>query len=817
MFKNYLKIALRNLRRQQTYGFINITGLAIGLTACLLITVYVLNELSYDRFWTNGDRIYRINQTNKFDEEQATAMVSIPVGPAVAQTIPGVEATTRLYRRSGSMNVAAAGQSPKLFQEQNVVFADSTFFAVFPISLRSGDSKKALVAPASVALSASAASRYFGTQNPIGQRIRYEDRIDLSVTSVFADLPETTDIKVDFLIHFETFFAVETQGVADFLRKDWLYNPTQTYVRLAPGQSIDQIERQFAGVLRRSNDERVIEHVKLSLQQLYDTHLYSAELTGSTSTGNIQYVTLLALIAGITLLIACFNFINLSTTYSLRRAKEVGLRKSLGAVRTQLISQFLGEALLMSSIAFGLAFLLAILLLPWLSQLTDQSFTFATLLRPDLLVLWGGLFLITGLLAGVYPAFFTSAFRPVLALKGQVSAIVSRVPRLRQVLVVAQFSVSLVLIIAAVIIYQQLTYLRNKPLGFQKEQVIAIPLFGSGASAELPQSIDGPFRTRMNTFEGAVSQSSRVKGITAASGLPGTGYIQSLVVPEGKTEQSNVFVSWVSVDYDFLPTLGISLLAGRNFSRQTGTDHLAAFILNESAIKSFGYKNPEAAIGRPIQRGGEGGKKGLIIGVVKDFHFDRLERPLEPLILDIEVPRFSVFAVSVLPDRLPETLAHLKTQWETFFPERPFEYSFLDDTLNNQYRAQQTQGQLLGLFAGLAILISCLGLFGLVAYNTVQRTKEIGVRKVLGASVVSIVALLSKDFLKLVAIAIIIATPLGWYAMNKWLADFAYRIDIAWWVFALAGVLAIAIALLTVSYQSIKAALVNPVKSLRSE
>ncbi|CCH51941.1 Macrolide export ATP-binding/permease protein macB [Fibrisoma limi BUZ 3] len=817
MLRNYLNIAVRNLRKDRTYSVINITGLAVGMAACLLIALYVQNELSYDRFWANGERIYRINQTNHFEEEREAATVSVPAGPTIARTVTGVEAMTRLFQRSGSMRIAQAGQSPKLFQEQHVVFADSSFFDVFPLPLRQGNPKLALTAPASVAISETVARTYFGNGNPIGRIIRHENKVDLTVTAVYADIPTTTDFKADFLIHFATLFAVETEGSADFLRKDWLYNTAQAFIRLAPGFPASRVEAQFPGVLRRSNDERVIKHVRLSLQPLHAIHLYSADLSGSSSTGNIRYVSLLSVIAGITLLIACFNFINLATAYSLRRAKEVGLRKTLGAVRSQLVGQFLGEAMLMSSLAFGLASVLAVVLLPYLNQFTGQSFVITDFLRPGLLSLWIGLFVLTGLLAGTYPAFFASKFRPVLALKGQTSERQQRGSRFRQVLVVAQFSVSLILIVAAVVIFQQLTYLRNKPLGFQKEQVVTIPLFGSGASGNLPQGIDGPLRMRMNTFEEAVVQSTRVKGITALSGLPGSGYVRSLVVPEGKTEQSNVFAAWVSVDYDFLQTLGIPLVAGRNFSKQTGTDHLAAFILNESAAKSFGYANAASAVGRPIQRGGEGGKKGLIIGVVKDFHFDPLEQPLEPLIIDIDVPRFTVFAVNVLPDRMPETIAHLRKQWESFFPERPFEYAFLDETLDNLYRTQEQQGQLLGLFAGLAIFISCLGLFGLVAYSTVQRTKEIGVRKVLGASVASIVTLLSTDFLKLVVIAILIASPVAWYFMNQWLQDFAYKIGIQWWVFALAGLLAIGIALLTVSFQSVKAALMNPVKSLRTD
>lgn len=818
MLRNYLKIALRNLRKHRTYSLINIIGLAIGLTSCLLITVYVRSELSYDRFWTHGDRIYRVNQINRFEEEREAATVSIPVGPAIAQQLPALEAQTRLFQRSGSMaTTARPGRETRLFQEPDVLFVDSTFFAVFAQPLLRGNPQTVLNVPHSVVLSERAAHKYFGTQNPVGRVVRYENRVDLTVTGVFANLPTNTDLRADFLIHFATLFTVEPPGVADFLRKDWLYNPTQTFVRLARASSIAQVEARFPALLRRSGDERVRKHVRLALQPLYDIHLYSSMLEASSSTGNIHYLILLAMIAGVIVLIACFNFINLSTAHSLQRTREVGLRKCLGAVRGQLMGQFLGEALLMSGFSFALALLLTLVFLPFLNQFTSQHFTVTDLFRADLVLVWAGIFLVTGLLAGVYPALFASGFRPVRALKGQISERIGRGFRFRQVLVVMQFSVSVMLMMAAGVVLRQLTYLRTKPLGFQKEQVITIPLFGSGASATLPQGIDGPMRSRMNTFEEAVGQSSWVRGITAASGLPGNGYIRSLVVPEGRTEQSNVFVAWVSVDYDFLSTLDIPLVAGRDFSKKTGTDHLEAFVLNESAVRSFGYKSPAAAIGRPIQRGGEGGKKGVIIGVVSDFHFDPLDQPLQPLIIDVEVPRFTTFAVRVLPDNLPQTLADLQQNWEAFFPERPFEYAFLDDTINRQYRAQAEQSQLLGVFAGLAIFISCLGLFGLVAHYTVQRTKEIGVRKVLGASITSILFLLSRNFLILVGIAIVIAALVGGWVMNRWLENFAYRIAMPWWIFALAGLVAVGIALLTVVAQSLKTALTNPVKSLRTE
>lgn len=817
MFRNHLLVALRHAWRNRRYTLLNVFGLAAGVSCCLLIGLYVRDETRYDRFWPGGERVFRVNQTNTFEDSRTAASVAVRVGPAVAQGVTGVEAVTRWHLRPGSVRAeGTGGEPPKLFQEARVVLVDSALFRVFPMNLLRGDPDRALSAPGSVLVSESTARKYFGSANPVGRRLRYENRADLTVTGVFADLPRTTDLRADFLVHFETLFAVEAPGAAEFLRTDWLFNPTQTYVRLAPGTQPAQVEPRLNDILRRSGDERVAKHVRLGLQPLHDTHLHSAGLESSPNTGNAGYVKLLAAIAGFTLLIACFNFINLTTAHSLRRAKEVGMRKALGARRGQVAGQFWGETLLQCGVGFLLAVGLAAVLLPGLNDLAEKSFRFGDLFQPALWPVWLGLFALTGLLAGAYPALFASGFRPILALRGSVGGAKGQ-QRLREVLVVAQFGLSLVLMIAAVVVYQQLSFLRNKPLGFQKEQVVVVPLFGSGASGVLPQGIDVAMRTRMNSFEQAVAKHSRVRGVTALAGTPGSGYVRSLVVPEGRTEADNVFASWVSVDYDFLPTLGISLVAGRDFSKQTGTDHLEAFVLNESAVKAFGYASPSAAVGRPIQRGGEGGKKGRVIGVVKDFYFNSLDQPLEPLIVDIEVPRFTVFAVSILPDRVPETLAHLETEWKAFFPERVFEYSFLDETLDAQYRAQERLGQLLGVFAGLAVLISCLGLFGLAAYVTHQRTREIGIRKVLGANTPGLIALLSKDFLRLVMVACLLALPVAWYVLGRWLADFANRVALQPAVFGAVALLALAVALLTVASQTIRAAGIDPAKTVREE
>ncbi|QHT65557.1 FtsX-like permease family protein [Rhodocytophaga rosea] len=818
MISHYLKIALRNTSRQKAFSFINISGLALGLACSLLIGLYVQDEYSYDRHWTNSGRIFRLNQTSRFEQEQKASTVALPAGPAIARSVTGVEAVTRLFIRSGSIQILAnQGQKARLFQEREVAMVDSSFFKVFSLPLLYGNPATALNTPASVVISREMAQKYFGDSNPMGKVLRYENIADLTITGVFADLPRNTDFTFDFLVNFDILFAVEQPSIAEFMQKDWLYNPAEIFLKLSPASSTAQVEAQFPKLLEQSGDDRVKAHIQYYLQALPEVHLYSGELIGVPSRGSIQFVVLLSAIAGLTLLVACFNYINLNTAQALRRAKEVGLRKTLGAARSQLVGQFMGEAFLQSILAFCLAILLAYILLPFLNELGDKQYVFPDFLHPQLLLFATALLVLTALLSGAYPALFTSGFLPVVALRGKISQAVSNKQRLRQVLVIVQFSVTLVLITATIVIYQQVSYLRNKPLGFQKEQVVVIPLFGSGNSVNISQGVDGPFRMRMNTFEQALSQNIRIQGSTALSAMPGSGYLRSLVVPEGYTEQSNIFVSWVSVDYDFLPTLHIPFLAGRNFSKETGTDHLQAFVINESAARTFGYASAEEAVGRPIQRGGEGGKKGIIIGVVNDFNFNSLDQPMEPLIIDIEVPRFGVFAVTIASDHIPETLAQLKEQWEAFFPERVFEYTFLDENLDAQYNRQEKLSRLLSVFSGLSILISCLGLFGLAAYITYQRSHEIGIRKVLGASTGSLVALLSRDFIRLVLLANLIAIPLGWYLLHQWLETFANRISLQPWVFIGVGVCTLLIAFLTVSSQTFKASAMNPVKTIRRE
>ncbi len=813
MLKNYLIIATRSLMRQKLLTLINILGLAMGLSCCLLILLYVSHEVSYDKFHTRGDRIYRVNwASNLSGESRPSATTSIPPAEAIIHDLPSVEAVARMYNRSGSVEA----EKEVKFQEQQVYFTDSTFFRIFSLQFLSGNPALALTYPNAVVITDEMARKYFGHTDVLGKSLWYENNTSLKITGVIEKLPSHSDLTFDFLISFETLFLVENKEIADYLKSDWLYNPVYTFVLLPPGQAPTEVEKGLATLLEKYADERVKQHISLSLQPLHEIHLYAEGIEGNPSTSSITYIYIFVAIALITLLIAGVNFINLAIAYSLKRAREVGLRKVLGARPIQLIVQFLGESVLVCILAFLLAFFLTQQFLPLLNDITGKQLTLS--LANNLYVLFAcvALFVTTSLLASAYPAFVISRFEPAMALKEKVGG-VGQGRLLRKILVITQFSASFVLMVGAFVIYEQLQYLRNKPLGFQKEQILVVPIFGSNASS-ISHAVDGPLRNRMNAFEEALLHNSHIGAVTAASSMPGAGFVRGLMIPEGFSEQDNLFVPWVSVDYDFIATLQIPLVAGRDFSKDTGTDHLQAFIINESAVRMFGWKNAQDALGRSIIRGDQqNGKQGQVIGVIQDYHFNTLTQPLEPLVLDVNAGRFTEFAVRLQPDHMPETIAHIEKQWNAAFPERVFEYSFLDDNIDALYDTQEDLNKTIGYFAGLAILISCLGLFGLTSLFAVQRTKEIGIRKVLGATVQSIVLLLSKELLWLVGVALLIGTPFAFYATYWWLQDFAYKIEIGWWLFFEAGLFAVFLAWLTISYQTIKAALINPVDSLRNE
>ena len=831
MIKNYLITAYRNLLRHKGASLIKLAGLSIGMCCCLLILVYLWDELSYNTFNTHYKDIYRVNYI-KSDGSRKGAGTPNAAGPAIVQDIPSVAAVARLYNRSGILStqpgegwevagtcgVTIAGGvagTVKRFQEPGVDFADNAFFDIFTTHWKEGTPKDALSHPNSIVLTTILARKYFGDGPALGKSLLYENSTVLQVTGVIDALPAGSDVQFDALVSFETLYSVETPAAAHFLRTDWLYDPAETFILLRPGQEVAPVETALRQLTKKYGDERVQKSYYFSLQPLSAVHLHASDVEGNESTNNITYIYIFAGIALLILLIANINFINLSNAQSLTRIAEIGVRKVSGAGRRELLLQFLGEGLLMSCIAGMLALLLAIPGLSLLNAVAGKNLSMGAILSGPIMPALLVLLVCTGLLAGLYPALYITRWRLTSLLKGKTGRSIGAGLVIRQSLIVTQFAVAVALIIGAVVIQRQLVFLRNKPLGFDKDQVVVVPLFGKNPSA-LSGNIDGPLRARMNAFENDLRASPSVGAVTLASLLPGDAPVRALVIPEGHVEQENLFIAWASVDYDFISAMKIQMVAGRDFSKTAGTDHLQAFIINESAVKAFGWKSPEDAIGKDFVRGdSHSGKRGHIIGVIKDFNFSRLDKPLAPLVMDVNVPRFHTFAIRVSADHVPATLTAIQRLWDRYFPERVFEYSFLDENINGLYKAQENLSKLVGYFAIIAVFISCIGLFGLASFMAVQRTREIGIRKVLGATVPGLIMLLLRDFLRLVIIALLIASPLAAWLMNKWLDDFAYHIPLSGWIFILAGLLAIAITFLTVGWQGLRAARVNPVNSLR--
>ena len=811
MLHNYLKVALRNLVRHLSFSVINLVGLSVGLTCCLSIYLFVQDEFNYDRFQAKANRVYRVVNQRTTEGKQSQFAVTPPAyGPTLKANFPEVQQMVRLFALG---NKPLVTYQDKKFFESDVLLADSTFFDVFSFPLIRGNPKQALLGANTLVISESMARKYFGDQDPINKQLTISGAgsTPFRVTGVMNDLPTQSHLKVNAVGSLSTLKASIPPGILE----KWLWQQFYTYIVLPEGYNPDQLQAKLPALLTRyakSELDKIGITYQTRLQPLTDIHLRSSDLEYDIAQkGNIRYVYALIIIAVFALLIACFNFMNLSTARSITRAKEVGLRKAIGAERGQLIKQFLGQSLLLTALAMLVALAITALILPFFTDWVDKSLSLRILMQPQVIVGLMVAIVVVGGLAGVYPAFFLSGFRPVQVLTGSgVQPSKQGAISLRKTLVILQFTASTVLIIGTAVVFSQLRYIQQKDLGFADEQAIVLPL-------RTPAMREG-----YEAIKTDLLRNPNIRAATACYGIPGGLFAGDGIRLPGKTEEisTNMFI----IDPDYIPTLGMHLVAGRNFSRSYGTDLNEGFILNESAVRTFGLGSPQQALGKEILwpkwipgNPADTLKRGRVIGVVKDFNYKSLHQKIEPIVMHIFPAAFSSLVVRVQPTNLAATLAFLKEKWQTQAPDWPFEYQIVNQEFAQFYRSEQLFGRLFSLFTSLSIFIACLGLFGLATFMAQQRTKEIGVRKVLGASVVSIAVLLSKDFLKLVLIAIVIASPIAWYAMNSWLADFAYRITIEWWMFALAGILAVGIAFLTMSYQSVKAALVNPVKSLRSE
>lgn len=806
MLQNYFKIAWRNLLRNRAFSAINIIGLAIGLASCMLISLYVLDELSFDRYNEKADQIVRVifkgtMQGGKINE----AHVMPPTAQTLKADYPEVLEATRL-RQAGAPTVII---SDKQYTGDYMAFVDSNFFQVFTLPLLKGDKKTALAEPNTLVLTKKISETYFGNQDPIGKVIIFKgSKTPFKVTGLIDRVPENSHF------HYEIFASMSS--FEDSKSPSWMISEFFTYLVLQKGYDYKKLEgklpqtvdkymgpqlKQAMGVtmaeFRKSGN-----NIGLYLQPLTDIHLHSDFGYDLGNNGDIKYVYIFGVVAIIMLIIACINFMNLSTASASKRAREVGVRKVMGSQKKELIGQFLLESILLFSIALIFAIVIGIIALPLFNELSGKNlnmqFSQISSFLPQLL-LFG---LIIGIMAGSYPAFFLSSFKPISVLKGKVTTEKGSIS-LRSGLVVVQFFISITLIIGTTVVYKQLKYIQNKKLGYNKEQVLVLPdAWALGKN--------------QNAFKQELLRDQRVVSISSSSYIPaGPSYNNNyMVYPDDKNTQLVKTLRY-DVDASYIPTLGMEMAAGRNFSKDFGNDS-SGVILNETAAAMLGWKNN--ALDHSITNTNNEGNKGTfrVIGVVKDFHFKSMHEKITPLVMVLSKDAGTMI-VKLQAKDVSGLLAQMERKWNEFKPEAPFSYSFLDERFNNTYQAEQKTGLILGIFAGLTIFVACLGLFGLATFTAQQRTKEIGVRKVLGASVGSIVVLLSSEFLKLVGIALVIASPAAWYIMTEWLQDFEYKISIEWSVFGLAGLLAVAVALLTISYQSIKTALIDPVKSIRME
>lgn len=799
MFRNYLKSAFRNLWRHRAFSFINIMGLTIGMTACFLIFLYVKFELSYEDFHPKADRIYRVVADIKTPTEVIHADgPAWAVAPNLKDEFPEVEefvrvSNTDMLFRNGEIK----------FKEDNTMFADSAAFRIFGWNLLKGNPNMVLTEPFSVVLTETAAKKYFGSEDPMNKTLLIgDDGRPVKVMGLMKDFPENTEIQAPMVLSMSSI----TKEWAPGLDKQWGNYGSDAYLLLKSGTSASALEKKLPDFLKRRNGKEADEMkmwVTLFLKPVRDVYLYSDSNDGRS--GNINNVYIFSIVAIFILAIACINFINLTTARSTERAKEVGIRKVAGADKFQLIRQFIGESVIISIIAFGLSLLLTSLFLPMFNNLAGK------IISPGVFSNWqyiSYLFLAAigiGLLAGLYPAMVLARFKPIVVLKGRFATGTKGI-LLRKGLVVAQFTISIALIIATLVVYYQTNYMRSKDLGFKKDQMLVLRTNGNKAQKTLKETI---------------RRIPGVKSTSLGSGVPGSswnGAYSEIENTSGEMQIANLNLMFV--DFDYMDQFDIPIVAGRRFSRDFQTDTTKAIILNEAAMKMFGYSDPKQAIGKRFK---QWGREGQIIGVMKNFNYTSLQTEIKPLTLRMSENGnngnggYDYLTVNVSAGQIPATIAAIEKEWKTMMPNLPFSYTFIDDMFEQQYRNEQRFGKLFLNFAGLAIFISCLGLLGLTAYSTMQRTKEIGIRKVMGASVPNILHLLSKEFIWLAGISFLVAAPVAWYFMHKWLQNFAFRISIGWYVFAIAGVAALLIGLITISFQAVKAAIANPVKSLRTE
>jgi len=810
MLKNFFKTAWRNIVRHKTYSIINFIGLTCGLTLALLIFAYVRSELSYDKFHTNSDRLYRFGYT--VPNGLQIASVPPPIAVTLKEFFPQVEEVARVYGRNVSISME---NEPTAFEESSVFFVDSAFTNMFSLEFVKGNPTRALHDKYTVLINEEMATKYFGDKNPIGESLTFSGRHEFKVIGVVKDFPENSHLRFNMLATYDDMYELEDEQTEAVLRNNFAQNfvisHSYTYVLLKAGESFTIINDQMDAFVKKYAHPKLQIGQKFALMPVTDLHLKSEYQGEPTPTNTFANIYIFIAAGLLTLLIACINYINLSTAQSLTRIKEIGIRKILGSMKSQLIVQFLAESFLFCLIALLISYMAFEFTLPLLNHLTGKHLQFASSVDLTMIVLSVLLLLLITLLAGGYPAYFVTRFESIGALKGTNSAQGSQF--MRKVLVVVQLTIACTLLSGSILIIRQLNYLQSRPLGFNRDHVINIPLFSQNLNGYFQQA-DSTFQHRLQTFRDLVETQSGIILTTLSQGTPGVGAIYRGTIPEGFAAEENLFVANMSVDYDFLAAFGMEIVAGRSFSRDYGTDLKEAFIINESAVKQFNWNTPEEALGKTINREG---KIGKVIGVVKDFNFTSLTIPISSLVMSLDPNQFNTLSIKFENANVESTLTKIEREWLTLFPEKAFQYSFLTEQINQQYSNFQNFGRIIQSFSGIAILISCLGVYGLVLFIVQRKVKEIGVRKVLGASIPSILTLIYKDFALLLLIGFVLAIPASYYFLQQWLTNFTYRIDVGALTYGVSFVVILLIVSLTISYQALRAAQANPVKSLRSE
>jgi putative ABC transport system permease protein len=805
MLKNYFKIALRNMIRNKLYSLINLTGLAIGLAACLMIWLWAQDEVNYDRFHTKADRIYRVERKIDFrDIHTQTPSTSGPYGPALANDYPEIADYVRLDRNELSIK-----DHRNIFRKQQIIVADNSIFKIFDFHLESGDSRTALTQPKSIILTRENALKYLGTADAVGKSLTVDWRgslADFQVTGILEEVPPNSHVQFDVLASISSYPSENL----NFWHNNFLY----TYVLLRQGTSPEETEKKFSAFLTKymgaditkvlGPETNINDVFQLKLYPLLDIHLYPAGEFEIEPQGSISSVYLFSAIAFLILIIACINFMNLSTARASKRAREVGIRKTVGAHRRQLQGQFLGESVLLAFMALILAFLLIRLFIPVFNSISGKFLSLGMLFQVNNWVVLIGIALAAGLLAGIYPAFYLTRFDPARVLKGGAQSGTGK-SVFRRSMAVIQFVISITLIIGTLIIFKQMDYIQKKSLGFDKENVIIL----SAESKTIHQNIEA--------FRNTLTQDPRVKSVAVSSNVPGSAMFSDTTYKRPDTDEIFPLI-FITADYEFVDTYGFEVTHGRAFSKEFSTDIDGAIMLNEAAAREIGYM-PEEAVGKKLLRfrSLDEFKELTIVGVVRDFHFKSLHRIIDPILLALDPQNFDTISVRVMPGDVRGTIGCIDQQWGEIFPGEQFEYTFLNSRIDLLYKSESRMRSIFLIFSVLSIFVACLGLFGLAAFTAEERTKEIGVRKVLGASTANILLLLSKEFSKWVLFANLIAWPVAYYMMHRWMQNFAYQTSIGIWPFLLSALLALIIALFTVSYQSVRAALAEPVDCLRYE